>query len=253
MTTSAFHAGRRARSGISLLEVLISIGILSIGLLSTLALIPAGRFYMKRAAVDDRAAAVIPSAFAALNTQGMLRVDASSWRPWQGPSRPESESEFGRELTSWTITSTTTEVISDRYSPRQRTPLTSTINGSVPPPSSGNTLTVNLKIATSALSTNVSPTVSQTTGAWTYNLSDLAAPDMQINESGKNVGEVSNTPYADYTFTATYTNGTGPATSAPASPSSIRQYGKRRSKDLRRGRAQATYQIPSSSVRGNET
>ena len=203
MTTSVLHAGKRARSGISLLEVLISIGILSIGLLSTLALIPAGRFYMKRAAVDDRAAAVIPSAFAALNTQGMLRIDASSWRPWQGPSRAESEGEFGRELTSWIIASTTTEVISERYSPGQRTPLISTINGSVPPPSSGNTLTVNLKITTNALFTNVSPAVSQTTGAWTYILAGLAAPDMQIHESGQNIGEVSNTPYADYTFTAT--------------------------------------------------
>ena len=56
-------APRHSRRGISLLEVLISIGILSIGLLATLSLIPAGRTYMYKAAVDDRAAALIPAAF----------------------------------------------------------------------------------------------------------------------------------------------------------------------------------------------
>lgn len=251
MTTSVFRVAKRARSGISLLEVLISIGILSIGLLSTLALIPAGRFYMKRAAVDDRAAAVVPSAFVTLSTQGMLGINASSWLPWQS-STNEPESPVIRELTSWDIVSTTSEVITDRYG-RQSTPAATAVNGSVPPPPPGNTVSVSLKIVTGASSTFVSPTVNQSTGGWTYSLPYMAAPDMEIFESGPKVGEVSNTPYTDYTYTATYTNGTGPDTATTASPSSIRQFGQRRMNDLRRGRAQATYQIPSSTVQVNDS
>jgi len=253
MTTSDIPAAKRARSGISLLEVLISIGILSIGLLSTLALIPAGRFYMKRAAVDDRAAAVVPSAFSNLSTQGMLGVNASSWLPWQSTPISETEAPVIRELTSWTITSITSELIDTPHQLRQQDPPSTTVTGNAPPPSAGQTLAVNLKITTGASTTNVSPTVNQSTGDWTYSLPYIAAPDMEIFESGPKVGEVSNTPYADYTYTATYTNGTGPDTATTASPSSIRQYGYRRKEDLRRGRAQASYQIPSSTVQVNDT
>jgi Tfp pilus assembly protein PilV len=67
------------RAGISLLEVLISIGILSIGLLATLSLIPAGRTYMKKAAVDDRAAALVPNAYATMTRLGLMNQSALSW------------------------------------------------------------------------------------------------------------------------------------------------------------------------------
>ena len=252
MTSLANYSAKRARSGISLLEVLISIGILSIGLLSTLALIPAGRFYMKRAAVDDRAAAVVPSAFSNMSTQGMLGINASSWLPWQSGPINEPESPVIRELTNWGIVSITSEVITGRHG-RQRTPSATAVNGSVPPPPPGNTVAVSLKIETGAAPTFVSPTVNQSTGVWTYSLPYMAAPDMEIFESGPQVGEVSNTPYADYTYTATYTNGIVPDTATTASPSSIRQYGQRRSTDERRGRVQATYQIPSSTALVNDT
>jgi hypothetical protein len=46
MNHAAASVQVRHRAGISLLEVLISIGVLSIGLLATMALIPAGRTYM---------------------------------------------------------------------------------------------------------------------------------------------------------------------------------------------------------------
>jgi hypothetical protein len=254
MTSLVIYPATRARSGISLLEVLISIGILSIGLLSTLALIPAGRFYMKRAAVDDRAAAVVPSAFSNLSTQGMLGINASSWLPRQSGPISEPESPVIRELTSWDIVSTTSEVIDGPWPQRQQVPAGITaVTGKVPAALPGQTLAVNLKIATGESTINVSPIVNQSTGDWSYILLDMAAPDMEIFESGPNVGEVSNTPYTDYTYTATYTDGTGPETATAASPSSIRQYGYRRKKDTRRGRAQATYQIPSSTVQVNDT
>ena len=67
------------RRGISLLEVLISIGILAIGLTAVLSLIPAGRSQMKKAAVDDRAAALIPNAYATMQNLGLFTVNALSW------------------------------------------------------------------------------------------------------------------------------------------------------------------------------
>jgi type II secretory pathway pseudopilin PulG len=66
--------GNRPR-GISLLEVLISIGILTVGLLSALALVPVGRTYLAKAAVDDRAAAVVHSAYDTLTTARLLAED----------------------------------------------------------------------------------------------------------------------------------------------------------------------------------
>jgi hypothetical protein len=82
-STSAIRFRSGLRPGISLLEVLISIGILSVGLLATLALIPAGRTYMKKAAVDDRAAAIVPNAYATLTQLGLLRAGASGALSWQ--------------------------------------------------------------------------------------------------------------------------------------------------------------------------
>lgn len=70
----------RRRSGISLLEVLISIGILSVGLLATLALIPAGRSMIRKAEIENRAAALIPNAFATMSALGLFRVNAIDWQ-----------------------------------------------------------------------------------------------------------------------------------------------------------------------------
>lgn len=62
-----------SRSGITLLEVLIAIGILAIGLSSVVALVPAGRSQASRAVVLDRAAALAANVLADAATAGWLR------------------------------------------------------------------------------------------------------------------------------------------------------------------------------------
>lgn len=64
------------RRGITLMEVLISIGILAIGLSSVLAIIPAARSQASRAVVLDRAAALAANALADAATFGLLRPDS---------------------------------------------------------------------------------------------------------------------------------------------------------------------------------
>jgi hypothetical protein len=64
------------RAGISLLEVLISIGILAVGLTSVLSFIPAGHSMAKTSFVTDQAAIVAANALTDLVTQGFLRVDS---------------------------------------------------------------------------------------------------------------------------------------------------------------------------------
>lgn len=61
------------RRGISLMEVLISIGILSIGLLSVLALIPAGRSQMSKASSLDRTTSLAVNAAADFINRGFAR------------------------------------------------------------------------------------------------------------------------------------------------------------------------------------
>lgn len=255
---TALTSPRRAsRAGISLLEVLISIGILSIGLIATLALIPAGRTYMKKAAVDDRAAAIVPAAFSTTNTLGLLGQTASSWQAATAATSETAlttETPVVRQMTAdgWSITSIDTETITS-YWPQDSAP--PTISGTAPTPSSGNALTVTVTIASGSSSTNVNASVNQGMGTWSYTISPnpLPAPDMQIATSGSNVGQPNNTAYTDYTFTASYTNGASPGASTPANPGSFRQYGQRRKFDLRSGKAQVTYEIPQAAVRTNET
>jgi hypothetical protein len=69
---------RPSRAGISLLEVLISIGILAVGLTSVLSFIPAGHSMAKTSLVTDQAAIVAANAMADLTVQGFLRVDSLS-------------------------------------------------------------------------------------------------------------------------------------------------------------------------------
>jgi hypothetical protein len=65
------------RRGISLLEVLISIGILSIGLASVLALLPAGGSQARKAMIEDRRGALGAGAIADCHARGFL--NPSSW------------------------------------------------------------------------------------------------------------------------------------------------------------------------------
>jgi type II secretory pathway pseudopilin PulG len=66
-----------AKRGITLLEVIISLGILSVGLASVVALIPAGGSQAKKAVIEDRRGAMAAAAMADLVTRGML--DQSRW------------------------------------------------------------------------------------------------------------------------------------------------------------------------------
>ena len=64
------------RSGITLLEVLISIGILAIGIVSTLALMPAGGSYLRRAKIENHSAALVHNAYNTATAAGLFRTDA---------------------------------------------------------------------------------------------------------------------------------------------------------------------------------
>ena len=67
-----------SRSGITLLEVLIAIGILSIGLASVVALVPAGHSQAARAVVLDRASLLAANVLADAATFGLLRTEGIS-------------------------------------------------------------------------------------------------------------------------------------------------------------------------------
>jgi hypothetical protein len=66
-----------ARHGISLLEVLISMGILTVGLLSVLALVPAGKSQAVKAVIYDRSSVMASNVAADLISRGLLRP--TSW------------------------------------------------------------------------------------------------------------------------------------------------------------------------------
>ena len=67
------------RRGITLMEVMISIGILAIGLTSVLSIIPAGKSEVSRALVYDRASALAANALSDAATFGLLKPGSFSW------------------------------------------------------------------------------------------------------------------------------------------------------------------------------
>ena len=69
---ASFTASHDRRAGITLMEVLISIGILSIGLASVVALIPAGGSQAKKTVIEDRRGAMGAGAIADVVNYGML-------------------------------------------------------------------------------------------------------------------------------------------------------------------------------------
>ena len=83
LTTSSagFDPAPRYRCAITLIEVLISMGILTIGLLSVAALFPVGGYYMRQGEIADRGAAIAQAAFADVVARGMLK--AESWKMWE--------------------------------------------------------------------------------------------------------------------------------------------------------------------------
>ena len=73
---SGLPRDQRSRRGITLLEVLISIGILAIGLTCVLGLIVAGRTSAARSIVYDQIGTVTENARADALTLGLTRLDA---------------------------------------------------------------------------------------------------------------------------------------------------------------------------------
>src|SRR4051794_27874008 len=67
----------RPRSGLSLTEVLIAMGILTLGLLGVAAVFPVGSFYMQKAEISDKGSAIAQSVMNDLLARGML--DPSKW------------------------------------------------------------------------------------------------------------------------------------------------------------------------------
>ena len=258
----------RRRAGISLLEVLISIGVLSIGLLATMALIPAGRTYMYKAAIDDRAAAMIPAAFETIATQKLLGVSTLSWTTVSDPALANVEGASAVIRTQggepskvdpstgyttpagWTIEGIDTETITSFYA--QNMPSAS-ITGSiaVEAPPQSRTVTVSSSPNTGP---NGSTTSDAASGSWSFDLPvrPLPAPDMQIVTSGGQAGTISNQPYTDYTFTATYVDKNGSTQSAAPNPASWRQHGRWRKVDHRTGQATTTYGVPSNATTTNQ-
>src|SRR5438477_669450 len=71
---STFHIRHSTfRLGLSLTEVLIAMGILTIGLLSVASIFPVGSFYMQKAEISDRGSAIAQSVMNDLMARGMLK------------------------------------------------------------------------------------------------------------------------------------------------------------------------------------
>ena len=62
----------QSRCGLSLTEVLIAMGILTLGLLGVASVFPVGSFYMQKADISDRGSAIAQSVFSDIMARGML-------------------------------------------------------------------------------------------------------------------------------------------------------------------------------------
>ncbi len=94
------------RSGITLMEVLISLGILSVGLASVVALIPAGGSQAKLAMIEDRRAAVSAAALADAVNRGILSPSlwgAAPAEPYSIAVDPLGSATFPSSMTSTTL------------------------------------------------------------------------------------------------------------------------------------------------------
>ncbi len=94
------------RTGITLMEVLISLGILSVGLASVVALIPAGGSQAKLAVIEDRRASLSASALADAINRGILNPNLWSTAPAEPYSiavDPLGSAAFPSSMTSITL------------------------------------------------------------------------------------------------------------------------------------------------------
>src|SRR6476469_3248159 len=64
------------RRGLSLTEVLISMGILTLGLLGVASVFPVGSYYMQKAEISEKGSAIAQSVFSDLMARGMLNPRA---------------------------------------------------------------------------------------------------------------------------------------------------------------------------------
>src|SRR3954447_26963975 len=74
------------RRGLSLTEVLIAMGILTLGLLGVASIFPVGSFYMQKAEIADRGSAIAQSVMSDLMARGML--NPRSWYVLVPPTVP---------------------------------------------------------------------------------------------------------------------------------------------------------------------
>lgn len=81
---------KSARRGLSLTEVLIAMGILTLGLLGVASVFPVGSYYMQKAEVSDKSSAIAQSVFNDIMARGMLNPRA--WyvmTPMSTPNPPQ--------------------------------------------------------------------------------------------------------------------------------------------------------------------
>lgn len=81
---------RSSRGGITLLEVLVSVGVLSVGVLGALTMLPVAKFYSAEANKYDRTAALVEEAFEESQIRGALDpanwiAEGSSGAQWAAP------------------------------------------------------------------------------------------------------------------------------------------------------------------------
>ena len=74
-----------ARRGLTLTEVLISMGILAVGLLGAAAMFPVGSYFMQKGEIADRGAAIAQASFADLVARNELQPN--KWQIWDAANR----------------------------------------------------------------------------------------------------------------------------------------------------------------------
>jgi hypothetical protein len=108
----ALNISRRPRSGLSLTEVLIAMGILTLGLLGVASIFPVAGFYMHKADLEDRGAAIARSVMNDVVTRGMHNPRA--WYVMTPPGVPASATSLNQ---NWQFPN-----IDGKYCPIRRAP-----------------------------------------------------------------------------------------------------------------------------------
>lgn len=252
--------GIRYSRGITLLEVLVSMGLLAIGLLTTLALFPAGGTYLRNADIDDRAAALIPSAFHTMRAQGLFMQDALYWQNQSPRSDTDHENTvigFPHQPSNLETEAPNTATIREHYSTFDDPP---TISGIAAP---GEVVTITASEPTGS-TRQFTVSADDTTGAFALTLSrdDLSVGGgfmtIHTNDQSGTMGEPKDY-FDDWMFSAHF--GTPPNQTAvggltitgPTSPPRLgnepsaptfRQYRKRRKVGTFEGPAKLDYTLP---------